>query len=286
MELALRGALGTAEVSRAADPLPEQSRRPAQSPTVTKQEPSTRSRSAITRANKSESASGLPAKKSRGTPKPKSHAKPHRTKRSKSAAAIATDRAGVSLRKVAASAEQRAHRASPARLGADKKAASRLAFKAARQRLGLATKSGPSPIDQQSFDELKRGWFSTLNYLARFEPLDPAAPDVTAARRRLEEIELEWERRSCLRPSDPGYFEWPSTAAPKGVGGVGVTDWEEIGMLGYLGYHVGRTSELTAQHRRAVLSQIFSMRLPPLNSLGYMEQMGLADEQRPPEKDG
>ena len=46
-------------------------------------------------------------------------------------------------------------------------------------------------------------------------------------------------------------------------------------MLSYLGYHVGRTSELTAQQRTAILGRAFGMRLPPLNGVEYMKQWAL-----------
>lgn len=181
----------------------------------------------------------------------------------------------MSQRKAAAAAQDRASKVRSARAGAAKNAAARLAFNAAQKSRAQDAKPTPASIGQRSFEDLRRAWFAALAYLLKFELANPSAPDVLAARGRLEEIEVEWERRSRLQPADPDYFAWPSTEAPKGPGDVGVADWEEIGMLGYLGYHVGRTSELTAQQRTAILSRAFAMWLPPLNSIEYMNQWGL-----------
>lgn len=127
------------------------------------------------------------------------------------------------------------------------------------------------------FVELQRRWQQAFTYLQRFEEANPDAPDIVAARERLAEVEVEWERRQALPQGHPDYFPWPTTDAPDGVGGGVAFEWQEIGMLSYLGYHVGTTSLLTAAHRTRLLGHVFLMRLPPLNGLAYMRSWGSPD---------
>src|SRR5438270_11637764 len=95
-----------------------------------------------------------------------------------------------------------------------------------------------------SFEELRRRWLRTLTYLS-FESTDPSALDGRTAIERLAQIEAEWQRRAQLGRNDPRYFDWPSTEAPKAGGRLGPADWYDIGVLGYLNYHVGKTSSLS-----------------------------------------
>lgn len=216
-----------------------------------------------------------PEKKPRKALKRNVKAKPRPAERSKSAKGITTHRQTAIHRKAAAARQDRDNQAKSARAGAEKNAAARLAFNAARQRRLESAKAGSAPANHQSFEDLRRAWFAALAYLSKFAATDSSAPDVLAAHRRLEEVEDEWERRARLKPGDPEYFDWPSTTALKGTGDFGNTDWEEVGMLGYLGYHVGRTSDLTALQRTLLLSRILDMKLPPLNSVEYMKQWNL-----------
>ncbi len=124
------------------------------------------------------------------------------------------------------------------------------------------------------FVELQRRWQQAFAYLQHFEEGNPDAPDVTAARQRLAEVEAEWERRQALVPDHPNYFPWPSTDAPGGDGCVATGDWQEVGMLAYLGYHVGKSSKSTAAQRTRLLRHVFAMRLPPLNGIAYMRLWG------------
>jgi len=71
------------------------------------------------------------------------------------------------------------------------------------------------------------------------------------------------------------YFQWPSTDVA--VGGGTLTDryfvWPK-GMLSYLGYHVGRSSNLTAPERHRILDGVFGGVLPLINDEQYMSQWG------------
>ncbi|MDR6851755.1 hypothetical protein J2Y54_001248 [Sphingomonas sp. BE123] len=147
--------------------------------------------------------------------------------------------------------------------------AARLAFNAKQK------ETRPHSDVVSPFTAMKLRWERDFSYIQRFQHIDPTAPDILAAQARLLAIEREWEHRASLAEDDPDYFPWPSTAPAAGTGSPASHDWEEIGMLAYLGYHVGRGSDLNAVQREALLSHIFLMRLPPLNSVAYMRAWGL-----------
>jgi hypothetical protein len=120
------------------------------------------------------------------------------------------------------------------RKGAERNASARLAHNEQR-----CTRDAPPPAPIPPFVQLQRQWCAAFSYLLKFEDGNPDAPDIGAARKRLEDVEAEWERHVALAPGDEGYFAWPSTEASAGSGTVAIGTWQEIGMLGYLGYHVG-----------------------------------------------
>lgn len=151
-------------------------------------------------------------------------------------------------------------------------AEARLALNARLQ----ARKSDQTATDGSPFYDLQRRWQAAMSYICKFAEANPDAPDVLSAHARLAEIEAEWSHRIALKPGDPDYFPWPSTEAAFGLGAVKADDWQEIGMLSYLGYHVGQSSRLTAEQRVHLLSQVYRMHLPPLNSRLYMQQWGAA----------
>jgi len=155
------------------------------------------------------------------------------------------------------------------RLGEARNASARLAFNARQQAAASAANRTVF-----SFHDLKVRWQHAFFYLLRFEDEDPDSPDIAAARERLLAIEAEWARRASMAPNHPDYFPWPTTDAPNGGGDVKAGDWQEIGMLSYLGYHVGVTSALSTAQRRRLLIHVFNMRLPPLNGVAYMRSWG------------
>lgn len=74
--------------------------------------------------------------------------------------------------------------------------------------------------------------------------------------------------------AEKGYFPWPTTEAPPGSGDIPNPDqWLKTGMLGYLGYKVGKTS-LNACERREVLDLAYSEPLPPLDSPEEIQKWG------------
>ncbi|USI79081.1 hypothetical protein [Sphingopyxis sp. USTB-05] len=137
-----------------------------------------------------------------------------------------------------------------------------------------SAKDAERAAGQSPFEKLKRDWSAAFNMLQRYEDQDPNAANVVDARRRLYLIEAEWDRRHALKPGDPDYFPWPSTDINPSSSDGNAIERREIGMLSYLGYHVGLGSQLTGSQRTRLLGQIFTMRLPPLNGLDYMRDWG------------
>jgi hypothetical protein len=155
------------------------------------------------------------------------------------------------------------------RLGVAQNAVARLAFNARQRDAASAASRTVS-----SFHDLRVRWRRAFSYLLRFEDDNPDTQDVAAARERLLAIEAEWARRASMAPDHPDYFPWPTTDAPEGDKDVAAGDWPDIGMLSYLGYHVGVTGELSTAQRRRLLAYVFNMRLPPLNGVAYMRSWG------------
>ena len=127
------------------------------------------------------------------------------------------------------------------------------------------------------FHKLQREWHAAFKILLHYEDEDPSARNVVAARQRLATIEAEWDRRHTLKPGDPDYFPWPSTDISTAISKGAKFERNEVGMLSYLGYHVGLGSLLTGAQRVRLLGQIYSMRLPPLIGLEYMREWGQPD---------
>lgn len=267
LELALRRALGLPEqkvgapAKRASAP-PKQSTSAKPSPAAAAPKPTKPKPKRTTMPVTKETLGGKKA----------AVAKVGMQKRHKKAAAQTTDRVGLARQKSTAAIQMRTAQSRRALEGARNNAASRLAFNAARR--ARDEQSLGESVEHFSFDDLRSRWLTTLKYLS-FETLDHSAPDIVAAKQRLAEIEDEWQRRAGLERDDPQYFDWPSTDAPKGSGSLGPRDWHDIGVLAYLGYHVGKTSSLTARERITLLGRIFEARLPPLNSSSYMRQWDL-----------
>lgn len=92
----------------------------------------------------------------------------------------------------------------------------------------------------------------------------------------IEAIEGEWHRRAILARLDPDHFEWPTTRVTPGKGEAGSFEHAE-GILGYLGYHVGKTGEPSSARRQVLLSRVFEGPLPPINGPDYMKEWSLPE---------
>ncbi len=125
-------------------------------------------------------------------------------------------------------------------------------------------------LPERSLDELQRQWSNVIGLIDRAGP-EKAAP-FFAFRAALI---AEWARRFEIAQADPRAFPWPTTKAPKGKSGLDSGDWHLIGMLSYLGYHVGTTAGVSAGIRRQILDLCFDAPLPPINGIAYMRAWGL-----------
>jgi hypothetical protein len=125
-------------------------------------------------------------------------------------------------------------------------------------------------FDLAGYDELRKKWLAAMLSLYRSDGRD--TPYAAEARNALVKIEEEWLRRAALPQGAPGYFPWPSIEAPHGNGRFTASTWKSEGMLAYLGYHVGTTSDLQSDNRRLLLTRLFNMPLPPLNGPSYLAE--------------
>jgi len=121
-----------------------------------------------------------------------------------------------------------------------------------------------SNVGQAMQDDLLVMWHENITRLdSKHSDFRGLARDCIAA------IEGEWTRRSTMARIDPDYFKWPSTKAAPGNGSFRALDHAE-GILGYLGYHVGKTGESSPARRQALLARVFEGALPPINGPDYM----------------
>lgn len=193
--------------------------------------------------------------------------KEEREARKASAAAIAQKRA----------AARDAARAEASRLAAAKRRNAEARMKLNQKLISVAAdriELGDSAAKVAPFETLRKRWFAAVMYVHRFGYLDGSAEDVLSARRLIGEIEAEWDRLIGVPRGHPDYFEWPSTDPRAGEGKIDSGGWEATGMLGYLGYKVGKTSDLTKDQRQFLLKCAFSTYLPPINSTEYMRGWG------------
>jgi len=69
-------------------------------------------------------------------------------------------------------------------------------------------------------------------------------------------------------------FPWPTTDAPGGAGQLeDKVDWPTEGLLGFVGYRVGRNGSAESE-RREILDAVYCEELPPVNSAEYMTEWG------------
>ncbi len=94
---------------------------------------------------------------------------------------------------------------------------------------------------------------------------------VVAAREVLTGIDAEWKRRGAGEERPEDWFEWPDTQAGVGSGSL-VGDWEDVGVLKYLGYQVGKSSDLSSPLREAILGRVFLGELPPAFPRSYLAE--------------
>lgn len=94
-----------------------------------------------------------------------------------------------------------------------------------------------------------------------------------ATRMLLDAISDEWRHREKAGNPDD-YFQWPSTDAAGGDGGLTGRHWPAEGLLKFMGYTVGATQGERAQVRELILARVFSDHLPQIVSPDYMMEWG------------
>lgn len=89
----------------------------------------------------------------------------------------------------------------------------------------------------------------------------------------LAALDIEWKRRGAgpERPED--WFKWPDSAASLGDRSL-AGDWLDVGVLKYLGYQVGTSSDLSSPLREAILRRVFSGEIPPAFPHRYLAEWG------------
>jgi hypothetical protein len=70
------------------------------------------------------------------------------------------------------------------------------------------------------------------------------------------------------------WFAWPTTATPRGTGGMKHCEWRSHGMLSFLEYHVGEMQPTPKDIRWRILEYAFECHLPPLNGRAYLSEWG------------
>jgi hypothetical protein len=117
-------------------------------------------------------------------------------------------------------------------------------------------------LPKRSMDQLQQQWINVLRKIDKSPSRE--------LRRFREAVAAEWAARYRRALDDPDYFEWPSTAARPGNGGMSFAEWHEEGVLSYIGYHVGTNNGATDGVRRQILDFAFTDTLPPVNSMAYI----------------
>ncbi|MBB3763438.1 hypothetical protein [Sphingomicrobium lutaoense] len=125
-----------------------------------------------------------------------------------------------------------------------------------------------------SFTMLLSGWKKYVGLLDYYQRTGKNPQRAELYAEVVAAVEREWQRRAKLPHTSDEYFDWPSTKAGKGKGGLSSDHWVDQGVLGYLGYSVGEKSDLTQSERHAILRRVFEMHLPPIESPTYMKQWG------------
>jgi hypothetical protein len=93
------------------------------------------------------------------------------------------------------------------------------------------------------------------------------------ARALLSALDDEWKRRGAGEERPEDWFRWPGTDANRGAGSL-TADWLDEGVLKFMGYQVGKTSDLSTPLREAILSRVFTGEIPPAFPRAYLVEWG------------
>jgi hypothetical protein len=124
-------------------------------------------------------------------------------------------------------------------------------------------------LSSMPLSETLRVWHNATIALS-----DPKKAHLKAdASKVLTAIDREWKRRGGGRARPEDWFKWPGTQASMG-GRPLAADWLDEGVLKYLGYQVGKSSNLVSPLRAAILDRVFSGQLPPVFPPQYLADWG------------
>lgn len=117
--------------------------------------------------------------------------------------------------------------------------------------------------------ELLQLWRNCVTYLA-----DPNKAKMHKdARLVIDAINKEWLQRGKKPLEGDEFFDWPSTDANRGNGGIDTQGWLLEGLLKVMGYKVGMDG-LAQNLRQRILAEIFSATLPPVFPDAYFLECG------------
>lgn len=90
----------------------------------------------------------------------------------------------------------------------------------------------------------------------------------------LAALDAEWKRRGAGQERPEDWFKWPGADASLGDGSL-TLEWLEEGVLKFLGYQVGKSSDLSSPLREAILGRVFGGEIPPAFAQSYLAEWGV-----------
>jgi len=84
-------------------------------------------------------------------------------------------------------------------------------------------------------------------------------------------VEAAW---SSLVLAEGELFPWPRTEVGQSSGTSSLSGLRSEGMLSYLEYRVGKTSDLSSTERQSILCRVFEGKLPRVFEPAYMDEWG------------
>lgn len=98
--------------------------------------------------------------------------------------------------------------------------------------------------------------------------------DTSASKQIIAAVRSEWKSRGGAYDPAEDAFILPKTNALAGDGSLSEDGWRRVGFLGYLGYSVGATSELSITARHRLLALAFRVEVPTVFPSDYRSAWG------------
>jgi hypothetical protein len=125
-------------------------------------------------------------------------------------------------------------------------------------------------LPRMRISETVNAWRNAIKILAD----DSKAARHANANELIRIIREEWVRRRTNPLAADDFFEWPSTEADYGIGGLDTQDWEKMGALQFMGYKVGHTEGEPERVRERILGEVFGGPIPPVFPDLYLDEWG------------